>query len=129
MAARRGWGEDSAYFDHSGECRDPDKRRHCPGRWRGVVTAGADGQRIRRKVSGRNKSEVRAKLAELHDELEGGLFTQADYTVRKALEDWLTMGCPAGPPRRSARTPMLKPLSACANALYGTPGYGAQRHS
>jgi hypothetical protein len=22
MAGRRGWGEDSIYFDHSGECRD-----------------------------------------------------------------------------------------------------------
>ena len=24
MAGRRGWSEDSIYFDHSGECRDPD---------------------------------------------------------------------------------------------------------
>ena len=37
MAGRRGWGEDSIYFDHSGECRDPETHRHCPGRWRGVV--------------------------------------------------------------------------------------------
>jgi hypothetical protein len=33
-----GWGEDSIYFDHSGECRDPETHRHCPGRWRGVVS-------------------------------------------------------------------------------------------
>jgi len=23
MTGRRGWGEDSIYFDHSGDCRDP----------------------------------------------------------------------------------------------------------
>jgi hypothetical protein len=33
MAGRRGWGEDSIYFDHSGECRDPETYRHCPVRW------------------------------------------------------------------------------------------------
>jgi SAM-dependent methyltransferase len=38
MTGRRGWGEDSIYFDHSGECRDPETHRHCPGRWRGVVS-------------------------------------------------------------------------------------------
>jgi len=27
MAGRRGWGEDSIYFDHSGECRDPGNHR------------------------------------------------------------------------------------------------------
>ena len=38
QTGRRGWGEDSIYFDHSGECRDPETHRHCPGRWRGVVS-------------------------------------------------------------------------------------------
>jgi len=38
MAGRRGCGEDSIYFDHSRECRDPETHRHCPGRWRGVVS-------------------------------------------------------------------------------------------
>jgi integrase len=67
MTDRRGWGEDSIYFDHSEECRDPNNHRHCPGRWRGVVSlkSGPDGKRRRKKVSGRNKTEVRAKLAEL----------------------------------------------------------------
>jgi hypothetical protein len=47
MTGRRGWGEDSIYFDHSGECRDPETHRHCPGRSRGVVSfkPGPDGQR------------------------------------------------------------------------------------
>jgi hypothetical protein len=49
---RRGWGEDSICFDHSGECRDPEAHRHGPGRWRGVVSlkAGPDpgrGEQVR----------------------------------------------------------------------------------
>ncbi len=48
MMGRRGWGEDSIYFDHSRECRDPETHRHCMGRWRGVVSLkpGPDGQRL-----------------------------------------------------------------------------------
>jgi hypothetical protein len=55
MAGRRGWGEDSIYFDHSAECRDPETHRHCLGRWRGVISLkpGPEGQRRRKKVSGR----------------------------------------------------------------------------
>jgi hypothetical protein len=55
MAGRRGWGEDSIYFDHSAECRDPETHRHCLGRWRGVISRkpGPEGQRRRKKVSGR----------------------------------------------------------------------------
>ena len=94
MTGRRGWGEDSIYFDHSGECRDPETHRHCAGRWRGVVSLkpGPDGQRRRKKVSGKNKTEVRAKLAELHDELNDGVVTNAGYTVAQAINDWLADG-------------------------------------
>jgi hypothetical protein len=90
MAGRRGCGEDSIYFDHSGECRDPETHRHCPGRWRGVVSLkpGPDGQRRRKKVSGKNKTEVRAKLAERHD---GGVI-HACCTVAHAIDDWLADG-------------------------------------
>jgi hypothetical protein len=98
-------GEDSIYFDHSGECRDPDNHRHCPGRWRGVVSlkTGPDGKRHRKKVSGRNKTEVRAKLAELHDELKDGLSaTRATPLPMPSGTIWLT-GCLAGPQRRSRR--------------------------
>ena len=89
MTGRRGWGEDSIYFDHSGDCRDPETHRHCPGRWRGVVSLkpGPDGQRRRKKVSGKTKTEVRAKLAELHDELNDGVVTNAGYTVAHAIRD------------------------------------------
>ena len=34
----RGWGEDSIYFDHASECRDPEHHRGCVGRWRGSVS-------------------------------------------------------------------------------------------
>jgi hypothetical protein len=104
MTGRRGWGEDSIYFDHSGECRDPETHRHCPGRWRGVVSLkpGPDGQRRRKKVSGTNKSEVRAKLAELHDELNDGVLTNASYTVAHAINDWLADGLAGRAPRPSA---------------------------
>jgi len=52
---RRGYGEDSVYFDHSSDCRDSQHLRGCPGRWRGEISRGfgPDGRRIRRKVSGR----------------------------------------------------------------------------
>ena len=102
---RRGWGEDFVYFDHSGECRDPDSHRHCLGRWRGVVSlkSGPDGKRRRKKVSGRNKTEVRAKLAELHEELNDGLSaTWATPSPRPSMTIWPT-GSLAGCPRRSER--------------------------
>jgi hypothetical protein len=106
MAGRRGWGEDSVYFDHSGECSDAENHRHCPGRWRGVVSlkAGPDGKRRRKKVSGRNKSEVRAKLKELHDELNDGVVSAAGYTVAHCVTDWLAEGLSGRAPKPSARS-------------------------
>jgi hypothetical protein len=113
MAGRRGWGEDSIYFDHSGECRDPEAHQHCPGRWRGVVSLkpGPGGQRRRKKVSGKNETEVRAKLAELHDELDDGVVTNASYTVAHAIEDWLADGLAGRAPKTvSTQREVLEPL-------------------
>jgi integrase len=113
MAGRRGWGEDSIYFDHSGKCHDPEAHRHCPGRWRGVVSIkpGPDGQRRRKKVSGKNKTEVRAKLAELHDELNDGVVTNAAYTVAQAIDDWLADGLAGRAPKTvSTQREVLEPL-------------------
>ncbi len=115
MAGRRGWGEDSVHFDHSGQCRDPENHRHCPGRWRGVVSlkSGPDGKRRRQKVSGRNKTEVRAKLAELHDELNDGVVSAAGYTVALCVSDWLTEGLSGRAPKTvSAQREVLDPLTA-----------------
>ena len=43
---------------------------------------------MRRKVTGRTKTEVREKLKKLQAEAEAGLKTSASYTVSKAVDDW-----------------------------------------
>ena len=80
---RRGYGEDSIYFDHASECRDAQHHRSCAGRLGGSVSLGfgSDGRRLRRKVSGRTKTDVKDKLAVLHDELRDGVRSSPTYTV------------------------------------------------
>jgi len=79
---RRGHGEDSIYWDSS---------KH---RYVGAVSLGfaPAGTRIRRKVTGRTKAEVRSKLRELHQEVDSGLRPRQGYTVNDALDDWLAHG-------------------------------------
>ena len=79
---RRGHGEDSIYWDASRN------------RYMGAVDLGFSpaGTRIRKKVSGKTKVEVRDKLKGLHKEAEGGLRPRRRYTVGDALEDWLAHG-------------------------------------
>jgi hypothetical protein len=43
-------------------------------------------------VTGRTKTEVKAKLWELRRDLESGVRSSATYTVGDALGDWLTNG-------------------------------------
>ncbi|HEU5389404.1 MAG TPA: site-specific integrase, partial [Streptosporangiaceae bacterium] len=76
---RRPRGEDAIYFDAA-------KNRYV-----GSVSLGygADGKRIRRKVSGRTKQEVRDRLKALHQEMDAGVKSSKTYTVREAVEDWL----------------------------------------
>lgn len=114
---RRGHNEDGVYFDHAnaGECRDERYHRNCAGRWRGAISlgVGSDGRRLRRKVSGRTKQEVKDKLKELHDELDVGVRSSAAYTVQRCADDWLANGLDG----RSAKTvndakDALKPLLA-----------------
>ena len=68
LGLRPGYGEDGIYFDHRADCRDSALHKTCAGRWRGVISLGfdADGKRIRRKVSGQTKAEVKDKLKALH---------------------------------------------------------------
>ena len=82
LSKRRGQGEDSIYWDAS-------KNRYV-----GAVSLGFSpaGTRIRKKVTGRTKTEVRDKLRELHKQVEGGLRPRRRYTVEDALEDWLAVG-------------------------------------
>jgi integrase len=79
---RRGQGEDSIYWDSS-------KNRYV-----GAVSQGFSptGRRIRRKVTGQTKTEVRDKLRELHRQVDGGLRPRRRYTVADALDDWLAHG-------------------------------------
>src|SRR5215471_12219137 len=79
---RRGHGEDSIYWDAS------------KGRYVGAVSVGfsPSGTRVRKKVTGRTKAEVRDKLRELHKQVDGGLRPRRRYTVGDALEDWLAHG-------------------------------------
>jgi len=99
---RRGHGEDAIYFA-------ADKNRYI-----GAVSVGfgPDGKRLRRKVSGKTKQEVRDKLKALHAELDVGLQSSAGYSVRAAVDAWLEHGLSG----RSARTVQLyrdgvKPLT------------------
>ena len=102
MSSRRGWGEDGIFFEHTALCRDPDRHRNCPGRWRGVVSLGfgPDGKRIRRKVSGKTRAVVQERLKALHSDLDSGVKASPNYTVRRAAQDWLTGGLEG----RSAKT-------------------------
>ena len=93
--SRRGFRDDAIYFDHSGDCRDARSHKGCPGRWRGAVSLGygPDGKRIRRKVGGRTKQEVKDKLEALHADLSAGIAVpDGRYTVGQAIEDWLRDG-------------------------------------
>jgi len=101
-ASRRGYGEDGIYFDHRDDCRDSAHHKTCSGRWRGVVSLGyaADGKRIRKKVSGQTRTEVKDKLKALHSELDAGVRTAVGYTVDMAVTDWLAEGLPG----RAAKT-------------------------
>jgi hypothetical protein len=88
MSARRSWGQDSIFFEHLGDapCRDSERHRRCAGRWVGIVSRGfgPDGKRLRRKVTGSTKATVQDRLKKLHDELESGVRTTPNYTVRRA---------------------------------------------
>jgi integrase len=54
---------------------------------------GPDGKRIRRKVGGRTKQEVKNKLEVLHADLSAGIAApDGRYTVGQAIEDWLRDG-------------------------------------
>jgi integrase len=93
VASRRGHGEDSIYLDAARN------------RYVGAISLGyrPDGQRIRRKVTGRTKQEVRDKLKAARAELDAGLKSSPTYTVAQAVDDWLRDGLDG----RSERTRTL----------------------
>lgn len=72
---------------------------------------GPDGKRIRRKVSGKTKQEVRAKLQALHQEMNAGVKSSRTYTVRETVEDWLREGLDGTSERtRTLYEGLLEPL-------------------
>jgi len=61
--------------------------------WVAAVSLGyKGGKRVRRKVTGRTKTEVKAKLRDLRRDLDKGVRPSATYTVNDALDDWLANG-------------------------------------
>ena len=78
---RRGHGEDSIYYDQANHY------------WVAAVSLGyKGGKRVRRKVTGRTKTEVRTKLRDLRHDLDHGVWPRATYTVGDALDDWRANG-------------------------------------
>jgi hypothetical protein len=58
--------------------------------WVAVVPLGyKTRKRVRRKVTGRSKTEVKAKLRDPHRDPDSGVRSSASYTVGVALYDWL----------------------------------------
>ena len=78
---------------------------------------GPDGKRIRRKVFGKTKQEVRARLKALHQELNAGVRSSRTYTVREAVEDWLHEGLDDTSERtRTLYEGLLEPMLAMIGA-------------
>ena len=75
---RRERGDDGLSWDRHNKC------------YTGTVSLGYDeaGKRLRRRVRGKTKQEVKDKLAELHEEIKAGVHTPATYTVRQCVMDW-----------------------------------------
>jgi len=117
MSARRSWGQDSIFFEHLGDapCRDGERHRRCAGRWVALVSLGfgPNGKRLRRKVTGSTKATVQDKLKKLHEELDSGLRTTPNYTLRRAAEDWLREGLVGRSPKTVKKNEnVLEPILA-----------------
>jgi integrase len=82
MSTRRGYGEDSVYKDGD--------------RWRGAISLGygANGKRVRKKVSGRTRAEAAEKLRKLRQQVDGGTVPDDRLTVQSFLTRWLTVNLP-----------------------------------
>jgi len=106
---RRGRGEGSIYKDEA------------KGRWYAAVSFGygPDGTTWRRqKVSGRSRADVAAKLRELHAEHDAGAQPASGYTVRQAVNDWLTEGLNGRAEETvNLNRNVLKPVVACVGDI------------
>jgi integrase len=109
MTARRSRGDGSVYWDEARQ------------RWMVSATVGYTpaGRRIRRRTSGRTKTEAQAKLkAIIRDHDDGLAIAPQSYTVADAVNDWLNYGLTGRDPstlenRRSlARSHIIAALGA-----------------
>jgi len=92
-------------------------------RWIATTTIGYNGRgkRVVRKASGRTKTEAKNKLRDLlRDQADGLTAGVGEYTVRLAVEDWLTHGLG----RQSAPT-VTKSRHLCAEHVL--PALGARK--
>ncbi|GAA4562206.1 tyrosine-type recombinase/integrase [Planotetraspora kaengkrachanensis] len=83
MTTRRSRGDGGLHWDEQRE------------RWIASVTVGYTpaGKRIVKKASGKTKTEAKTKLKEIIRDYEDGLaIAPADYTVERAVNDWLAYG-------------------------------------
>ncbi len=84
MTARRSRGDGSVYWDESRQ------------RWMVSATVGytPSGKRIRRRASGRSKTEARNRLKEIIRDHEDGVAVSGTggYTVAQTVTDWLDHG-------------------------------------
>jgi integrase len=80
--ARRGWGDDGIYWVESRN------------RYAGAISLGwgSGGKRLRKIVYGRTKQEVKDKLKEAHEDVAQSVKTSRDYTLTRAVNDWLAEG-------------------------------------
>jgi integrase len=67
----------------------------------GAISLGyaPDGKRQRLKRKGKNKADVKAKLIKAVNDLEAGVKSPENYTVRDAVEDWLSTGLKGRDPK------------------------------
>jgi hypothetical protein len=82
---RRGHGEDSIYYDQANH------------NWAAAVSLGyKGGKRACGKVTGRTKTEVKAKLRDLRRDLDNNVRSSATYTVGAApMTGWPAASGPA----------------------------------
>jgi hypothetical protein len=85
----------SISFEHRAgtACADAERKLHrnCTGRWVASVSLGTDriGKRIRKRATGKTRSDVAAKLKTLQAQLGDEAARRSGYTVSDALDDWL----------------------------------------
>ena len=122
MTTRRRRGEDGISFEHRGPCSDPHRHRHCPGLWRGELTAGLHRRREAPAAQGQRHDQGRrggqaprpAHPARQRVTPKAGY---AHYTVRQAAEDWLAHGLDGRSPKTITKNQnVLEPILAVIGA-------------